>query len=459
MAREFPLEPRDVAKVNTRYRRIVTKLPAPESIPLMERLRAHEPVSMRGQPPVVWDRAEGFQVYDKYGNMWLDFSSGVLITNAGHARKPIVDAVLKQVEHGLLTSYCFPNEPRARLVELLISVAPKPLDRVFLLTTGSETLECAIKLSRTYGAKVGGKRKINIVSFERAFHGRTLGSQMIGGIPALKSWIQNLDVNMIQVPFPDGFRTTDTSFELFLKTLKQHSVHPDDVCAVILETYQGGGSSFAPIEYIKQLRAFCDKHKAALVFDEVQAGFGRCGTFWGFEYYGVVPDMFCLGKGISSSLPISAVIGKSEWMDLYGPNEMTSTHTGNPICATAAAANIELILKEKLHENAAKVGGAMLAEMAKWKDKYPQHIGAVHGRGLVAGIHMVKPGGKEPNEALAWNCVRRCFEQGLLFFCPVGFGGATWKIAPPLTITQEAMAEALGVMEDVLKSEIANSSK
>ena len=458
MAREFPLEPRDIPEVNTRYRRIVTPLPAPESLPLLERLRACEPQSMRGQPPVVWDRAEGFQVYDKYGNMWLDFSSGVLITNAGHGRKEIVDAIVSQAKKSLLTTYCFPNEPRARLAELLVSLSPKPINRAFLLTTGSETLECAVKLSRTYGAKIG-KNKKTIVSFERAFHGRTMGSQMIGGIPALKTWIQNLDANMVQVPFPDGFRTTDTSFELFLKSLKQQGVHPDDVCAVILETYQGGGSSFAPVEYIKQLRAFCDKHKAALVFDEVQAGFCRCGTFWGFEYYGVVPDLFCMGKGISSSLPISAVLGKSDWMDLYGPNEMTSTHTGNPICASAAVANIELLVKEKLHENSAKVGGYMHTEFNKWMKKYPQVIGAVHGRGLVAGLHMVKPGGKEPNEPLAWNVVRRCYEQGLLFFCPVGFGGATWKIAPPLTITKEAMTDALQVMEEALKAELANPSK
>lgn len=459
MAREFPLEPRDVPKVNTKYRRIVTPLPAPESLPLLERLRACEPQSMRGQPPLVWDRAEGFQVYDKYGNMWLDFSSGVLITNAGHGRKEIVDAIMNQARHGLLTSYCFPNEPRAQLAELLVSLAPKPLNRAFILSTGSETLECAIKLSRTRGIKVGGDKKINIVSFERAFHGRTLGSQMIGGVPALKTWIKNLDANMVQVPFPDGFRTTDTSFELFLKTLKQQSVHPDDVCAVILETYQGGGSSFAPVEYIKQLRAFCNKHKAALVFDEVQAGFGRCGTFWGFEYYGVVPDMFCLGKGISSSLPVSATLGKSEWMDQYGPNEMTSTHSGNPICAAAAVANINLIVNEKLHEKAAKIGVFMHAEFAKWQKKYPEVIGAVHGRGLVAGLHMVKPGGKDPNEPLAWNVVRRCYEKGLLFFCPVGFGGATWKIAPPLTITKEAMTEALQVMEEALETELTNPSK
>jgi 4-aminobutyrate aminotransferase/diaminobutyrate-pyruvate transaminase/4-aminobutyrate aminotransferase/(S)-3-amino-2-methylpropionate transaminase len=165
-----------------------------------------------------------------------------------------------------------------------------------------------------------------------------------------------------------------------------------------------------------------------------------------------------MGKGISSSLPISAVLGKGEWMDLYGPNEMTSTHTGNPICAAAAIANIELIRKEKLHENSARVGAFMHDAFQKLQKKYPQAIGAVHGRGLVAGLHMVKPNSKEPNEPLAWNCVRRCFESGLLFFCPVGLGGATWKIAPPLTITEDATSEALSVMEEALRAELAHPS-
>src|ERR1043166_3783946 len=128
MAREFPLEPREVPRIKTPHRRIATRLPVPESLPLLQKLRANEPASMRGQPPVVWQRAENFQVYDAYGNMWLDFSSGVLITNAGHGRREIVDAIVKQAKKSLITTYCFPNEPRARLAELLVSLAPKPIN-------------------------------------------------------------------------------------------------------------------------------------------------------------------------------------------------------------------------------------------------------------------------------------------------------------------------------------------
>ena len=142
---------------------------------------------------MVWDRAEGFQVCDPYGNCWIDWSSGVLITNAGHGRAEIIEAIQKQAASKLLTNYCFPSEIRAHLVERLATIMPEPLKKVFLLTTGSEAVECAIKLCRTHGVKVGGRSKHVIVSFDKAFHGRTLGSQQAGGIPALKEWIVNLD--------------------------------------------------------------------------------------------------------------------------------------------------------------------------------------------------------------------------------------------------------------------------
>src|SRR5882724_1908901 len=268
MAREFDLTPKRVPLVETPYRRIVTELPAPQSLPTLERLYKYEPVAMRGQPPVVWDHAEGFQVYDAYGNQWIDWSSGVLITNAGHGRREIVDAIVRQAQSKLLTNYCFPSEIRAELVERLASLFPEPLKKVFLLTTGSETVECAIKLCRTHGVKVGGRAKNIIVSYDKSFHGRTLGSQLAGGIPSLKEWIVNLDKGFVQVPFPDGFRTVDTSFDYFQKCLNELGVAAANVAGVILETYQGGSASFAPREYMHALRKWCDGNKAMLVLDE-----------------------------------------------------------------------------------------------------------------------------------------------------------------------------------------------
>jgi 4-aminobutyrate aminotransferase/diaminobutyrate-pyruvate transaminase/4-aminobutyrate aminotransferase/(S)-3-amino-2-methylpropionate transaminase len=451
----FDLVPHRVPPIDTKYRRIVTPIPVPESIPILQRLRQFEPLSMSGQPLVLWDRAEGIQVYDRWGNMWLDWSSGVLVTNAGHGHPAIRRAILDEVNHGLLHNYCFPSEVRAQTVEALARVAPEGLGKVFLLTTGAEACECAIKLARTHGLHVGGKKKIGIVTFHNAFHGRTLGAQMAGGIPALKEWIVNLDPDMVQVPFPDGFRCPDTSFDLFLKSLAEQGVTPDRVAGVMTETYQGGNASFAPPEYMQKLRAWCDEHRALLIFDEVQAGFGRTGTYWGFEHYGVLPDLVCCGKGISSGLPISAVIGRPEIMDLYPPGSMTSTHTGNPICAAAVLANLRVIEEEKLVERARAMGEILQSELRRVAGKFPEHVGTVHGKGMVASLHMVKPGGIEPNSELAADIVRRSVEKGLLMFAPVGYRGASVKVAPPLCMDEEPLRESIAVLEEAIAEAVS----
>jgi 4-aminobutyrate aminotransferase/diaminobutyrate-pyruvate transaminase/4-aminobutyrate aminotransferase/(S)-3-amino-2-methylpropionate transaminase len=454
MSREYSLIPKRVPRVETRLRRIVTEIPAPGSLPVLEKLQATEPLAMRGQPPVVWDHAEGFQVYDAFGNVWIDWSSGVLITNAGHGRKEIIDAIVAQASSRLLTNYCFPNEIRSQLTERLASLLPEPLNKVFLLTTGSETVECAIKLCRAHGVKAGGRSKHVIVSYDKAFHGRTLGSQQAGGIPALKEWIVNLDPGFVQVPFPDGFRTPETSFEPFEQYLRERGVEPQSVAGVLLETYQGGSAAFAPPEYMQELRRWCTSHDALLVCDEVQAGFGRTGTMWGFEHYGIVPDLTCFGKGFSSSLPISAVAGRPDVMDLFPAGSMTSTHTGNPLCCAAALASIDLVIKENLAENARKMGNVLQRQLRVLQERHPE-IGSVDGKGLVAGLSCVRPGTKEPDGDLAWEVVQRSIEKGVLMFSPVGFGGATVKIAPPLVITEEAVLESTQVLEEAFAEALA----
>ncbi len=447
MAREFTLVPQAVPRVETRFRRIVTALPVPESLPTLEKLYQYEPRSMRGQPPIVWHRAEGFQVADAWGNQWIDWSSGVLIANAGHGRKEIADAIAAQAQSHLLTSYVFPNEPRAQLVETLSSLLPEPLKKIALFSTGSEAVECAIKLCRTYGVRCGGRKKHVIVTFDKAFHGRTLGSQQAGGIPTLKEWIVNADPGFKQVPFPDGWRTRDNSFEAFERSLAEIGVEPQNVAGVMLETYQGGSAAFAPHSYMQALRQWCTGHKALLVCDEIQAGFGRTGKLWGFEHYDVVPDLATFGKGISGSLPLSAVAGRPDVLDLYPPLSMTSTHAGNPICCAASLASIKLIVDEHLSENACKVGAVLHRRLQALAARTPQ-IGCVAGKGLVAGVGCVQPGGMEPDADLAFEVVRRATEKGVLMFAPVGFGSATVKISPPLVITEEAINESVDAVEE-----------
>ncbi len=458
MGKEFSATPRAVPRVETKFRRIVSKLPHPDSVPTLETLRRFEPQSMRGQPPLVWDRAADIFVYDKYGNQWLDWSSGVLVTNTGHGAPEVRQAIIDQVNSGLLHNYVFPSEVRAQLVEELVKVAPAGLDKVFLLTTGSEATECAIKLARSYGIRKGGTTKIAIIGAERGFHGRTLGAQQAGGIPGQKNWIVNEDPAIVQVPFPDGYWTENTSFDLFLATLGKRGLRPENVAGVMFETYQGVGPDFAPAEYIRQLAAWCKANEALLIFDEVQAGFGRTGRFWAFEHYGVVPDLICCGKGITSSLPLSAVVGRAEVMDQFGPGSMTSTHTGNPVCCAAALANLKKLLAENLPAHAARMGEVLDPGLREIQKRHPDVVGHYSCRGLVAGLQMTRPGKKEPDHDLAHAVIERCFHKGLLFFAPVGAWGQTVKIAPPLTISEEALREGLAVLGEAVDEAVAAAS-
>ena len=451
---QFDLTPRSVPHVETPFRRIATDLPVPESLPLLEKLARLEPVSMRGLPPVVWDRAEGFQVFDAWGNRWIDWSSGILVASAGHGRQEIRDAIAAQVASKLLMNYCFPTEIRTRLVERLASLLPPPLEKVFLVSTGSEAVETAIKLCRAHGVRQGGRAKHVIVSFENAFHGRTLGAQQVGGIPALKEWIVNFDPGFVQVPFTDGVWSDRLSFESFEQQLRERGAEPRNVAGVIMESYQGGTAAFAPRSYVQSLRQWCTGHKALLVLDEVQAGFGRTGTLWGFEHYGVVPDLATFGKGFSSSLPIAAVAGNADVMDLFPPGTMSSTHTGNPVCCAAALASIGLIVGEGLAERA-RVNGALLhRKLAAIQTRFP-NIGFVTGKGLVAGIVCVRPGTRNPDGDLAFDIVRRTVEKGVLMFGPVGPGGSTVKICPPLVISPEAIEDSAAAFGEAVAEAVS----
>ncbi|MEW5817009.1 MAG: aminotransferase class III-fold pyridoxal phosphate-dependent enzyme, partial [Spirochaetota bacterium] len=197
---KYNLIPVDVPKVRTRYRTIKTKLPVPESLDIFKGLMQSEPESMMGQPPVVWEKAEGFQVWDKWGNRWIDWSSGVLITNVGHGRKEICSALQKALKKPLLATYVFVHEKRAELTRLLKEISPDPANyRVFLLSTGSEAVENCIKLAKTYALEKHGGKKKYLVSYKNAFHGRTLGSQLAGGMDKQKKWIIDEGKTFVQV--------------------------------------------------------------------------------------------------------------------------------------------------------------------------------------------------------------------------------------------------------------------
>ncbi len=447
----YDLGPRDVPKVNTKYRTIKTKIPVPESLKIFATLEKSEPRSMRGQPPIVWDRAEGFTVYDKWGNRWIDWSSCVLLSNTGHGREEIRKAIIEQTEKGLLATYVFVHEKRAELTKVLQKLAPDPANyRVFLLSTGSEAVENSLKLARTYALEKYGPAKKYIVSFNNAFHGRTMGAQLAGGLENLKKWLVGMDSAFVQIPFPDGYKNENTSFDLFLDTLSEKGIARVGICAVITESYQGVGPDFLPLEYARRLEDFCRKNDIVTIFDEVQAGFGRTGKMFTYEHYGIKPDLIVCGKGISSSLPLSAVIGRQDIMDLYAPGSMTSTHSASPVCVAAAIENLKVLKKDKLVENAARMGKILIPELARIREKYPSVLGCLQGKGLVAGIQVVKAESKEPDPDTALKINIKCFQKGLLMFAPVGIAGECLKIAPPLIISEEPLREGLAVFEEAI---------
>jgi 4-aminobutyrate aminotransferase-like enzyme len=464
--KQFNLKPKKVPKINTKYRTINTEIPNPESVDIINQLRKYEPNSMTGQPPVVWDKAIGINVYDKWGNKWIDFSSCVVVANVGHCNPKIQQAIISMTEHGLLNNYCFPSEIRAKLTKKIIEdIAPEELDKVFLLSTGSETTECAIKLARTNGIKVGGNKKNIIVTFDDAFHGRTMGAQLAGGSEGGKSWIVHLDKGIIQVPFPNSFKyewadqdnenySDDKCFEIFLDNLRKQGIEDfNDIAGIMTETFQGGWCELMPKGFVQKLRKFCNEYNIVMIFDEVQAGFGRTGKMFGFMHYDIIPDLICCGKGISSGLPLSCVIGRQEIMDLYGPNQMTSTHTGNPVCSAAALASINYLLDNNIVENCANMSKICEKRLNEIIEKYKDYVGFVKGVGLAWALILVKKGTKEIDPELAHDVVETAMRKGLLLFAPVG-DGATLKIVPPLIINAEELNEGFDVLDEALSEVI-----
>ncbi len=446
---KYNLKPMDVPKVSTKYRTVKTKLPVPESLEIFKSLMQSEPASMSRLAPIVWDKAEGFQVSDKWGNKWIDWSSGIMIANVGHGRKKIREALENQLKKPLLSTYIFVHEERVVLTRALQALSPDPPNyQVYLLSTGSEAIESSIKIARTHAWDKYGPKKKYLVSFRHAFHGRTLGAQLAGGMDRQKKWIVDEGKTFIQVPFPDGYKNEDTSFGLFLRSIEAQNVKPDEIAGVLIESYQAVGPDFVPYEYAQNLQSFCREHDIVTIFDEVQAGFGRSGKMFTYEHYDVKPDLITCGKGLSSSLPISAVIGRKDLMNLPSLGSMSSTHSASPLPVAAAVANLKILQRENLVENARKLGEILIPELKRIQGKYPDVFGCVHGKGLIAGIQVVRKGTKEPDPDTAFKINEKCFQKGLLMFAPVGVVGECIKIAPPLMMNEEVLRESIAVLEE-----------
>ncbi len=457
MAEEYLFNriPKEVEKVETKNRRICTKLPVPESLPIIERSIKYEPWSMNHQLLAVWDRAVDYQIFDKWGNIWIDFSSGIFVTNSGHGNSEMVEAIREMLDKPILNSYYYPLEVRSLLAEQLVCMAPADMNKVFFLTTGSETTECALKLCRMHGIKQR-KDKLGMISFGGAFHGKTMGAQTMAGKPQAQAWIGNLDPCIYHIDCPtNAFEDMSQIyneekgrmlFEKDIKKLEAQGVDLDTIAGAIFEPYQGWAALFYPIGYIKALREFLTEKGALLVSDEVQAGFGRTGKLFGYEYYGVDVDIICCGKAVSGALPLSAVLSKKEIIDVDG--SLNSTHGGSPLPCASALANLKYMEKHHLVEEAKRKETIIRNKFIQMKALFPERICAVHGMGMAFAAVVVKPQTRELDVELVDRIIERAYEKGLMSIRTMT---GTIKIGPPLTIPDDALEEGMDILIEAMK--------
>lgn len=462
MKYQFSQTPVNVIPVATKYRRIKTAIPAPETLQILLDLEKYESRSMHGQLPVVWDKALDFQVYDVCGNCWIDFTSTIFVASAGHANPQITSALQKTIDHKLLHTYTFAHETRALFLKKLIEITPDQFEKAFLLSAGTEATECAVKLMRMHGQTIS-PIKLGIISFQGAMHGRTMAAEMLKGDPRQSAWIGYEDPNMYHLPFPYPWAAKDSSnneydwaehFQEDMKQLKAKGLNFDHIAGFIIESYLGWGAIFYPVAYIKALVDFAKEHGCLVTFDEIQGGFGRTGKLFVYQHYDVEPDLLCLGKALSGSLPLSAVIGSQKIMDLPEFGSMSSTHSANPLCCAAGLANLEAIESANLVEESARKGKILHRRLSALKETYPDRISYIFGKGLLAGIIFSHPKTGKPDGLFPSRVCEKAMQKGLLL---VHTGRESIKIGPPLTIPDEALEEGLDVFNEAIVETIQDT--
>ena len=452
---QFPIEPVVVPKVRTNYRLINTPIPAPGTKDILGRLSRVESRSMHGQLPIVWNKAYDYIVEDIAGNRWIDFTSTIFVSNVGHSNKRVAAAIKESLDNPLLSCYAYANPVRANYIEKLVKFAGQPFEKAFLMSSGTEATEAALKLMRMYGEKKG-KRRRGIICIQNNWHGRTMGAQMMSSNPAQSSWIGFQDENIHHIPFPYPWSLEKQSgsefFAASIESLCSKGIDlSKDICGFMLETFQGWGAVFYPKEFVQSIRKLCDENNILMTFDEMQAGFARTGKNFGFEHYEVLPDLICTGKGMGGGVPVSGVIGRAEIMDLPDVGNMSSTHSANPLVTSAGSAVIDEIVDRNLVSETCRKGSILRSGLEQIQSQFPERVSYVMGQGLIMAILFKKPSDNAPDGLFASKVSQRCMEKGLLV---VHTGRESIKIGPPLVISDDALLEGISVLRESI-AEIA----
>ncbi len=442
--------------IKSKFRLVKTKIPSKKTLNLINDLKKVETLGMHGQLPIVWNKAKDFSVYDHLGNKFIDFSSTILVANTGHGNKRLISDLKKIMKKPLIHTYNYVSQERYDYIKLLIKETPKQFQKAFLMSSGTESTEAALKIMRLNSLKFK-KGKNVIITFSGNWHGRTLGAEMMGNKPELKNWIINHDPNIISMEFPypwiQSVKKNPKKFfkDNIKKILKKNNLNASkDIAGFIIEGFQGWGTVFYPKDFLKELNIFCKKNKILITIDEIQSGFGRTGKLFCYMHYALKPDLVCCGKGASSGFPLSVLLGSKKLMDLPPMGSMSSTHSGNPLACTAGKVTLEELKKRRLILRSAKLGKKLHQKLNNLKKKYPRVIKYIFGKGLVASIIFYTQKGKKFNEFTNQLCID-CLKSGLIV---INTGKETLKIAPPLTINELALYEGINVIDELIKKSI-----
>lgn len=444
----FAWPPEKTPQIETRYRRIQTPLPAPQTVELLKRAVQVFPQVNCYQAPVIWETADGFTVRDPVGNRWIDFTSTAVMTNTGHGHPRIREAVARHVgQDGLMGQFSFASEIRIELAERLVKLAPAHCDKVYFWTVGSEAVECALRLAREHGQRKHPE-KHQILTHRADYHGWTLGAHQLSGEKAKKPWLATPDAGIHHLPFP---RPSDGAefLERNLREMERQGVGGEQVCAVFIETLQGWGAVPLPVPYVAALRKWADAHDVLLIFDEVQTGFGRTGRLFAHEHYGVKADLLCIGKGLTSTLPLAAVLGAGEILDLIPPAEITTTHAAHPVSCAAALANLEVLESENLIAEAERKGQIAARELQRLQERHPNFVQHTQGLGLLRAIHIQNPETGELCKRTARDWTWAGVKHGVMLF---QVNRPSIKVCPPLVIEDEALIEGIQALGDALET-------
>ena len=402
-----------------------------------------------------WSHGEGHRLYDTDGRAYLDFANGIAVTALGHVHPRVTAAIHAQVDRliGPVSALGF-TEPSTRLAQELASTFPDPLDSVMFLNSGSEAIDGALKLARRVSGRPG------IVAFRGGFHGRTWGATSVTS--------SNLNYRTGYAPMLPGVHLTtfpavyrdfggDEAAAVAgamadLQTLVTSEIPPSSIAAVLIEPVQGeGGFTPAPTAFLRELRAFCDRHGILLIADEVQSGYGRTGRMWAFEHAGIVPDVVVVAKAIANGLPLSAIVSSRDLQERWGRGAHGSTYGGNPVACAAGLAVLETIREERLIENAVARGDELrtgLARIAAEDDR----IGDVRGPGLMVGVEFVTdPVTREPDGTLPDRLSAACADAGLLVLTS-GRSHEVVRWIPPLDVSAAEISEAVEIFGEALGS-------